>query len=142
MTPQGVYARLSVSVRLDYGYLSFSRAAPFAVFDHWSEIYCRPDFPRTHLHAGVVRDQLNGVIEIPGLDNQQASEDFCRFGERTVRHYNLAVLEPQRLGVVWAAEPFTSGPVTFPLQLLIVGKARVDHVGLFGLRVGSPLLHI
>lgn len=47
--------------------LFFDGAAAFAFLNHRGQIVGRADFPGTHFDAGVIRDQLNRVIQVPGL---------------------------------------------------------------------------
>ena len=54
--------------------------------------------PAPHPNGGMLRHQLDGVVQVPGLEHQDAAELFLRFSERAIGDGHLAVLVPHCVG--------------------------------------------
>src|SRR5687768_5566124 len=59
-------------------------AARFALPDHFAQIGGGTDFPRTELRARMLRDQVDGVIQVARLEDHDAAELLLGFSERPV----------------------------------------------------------
>jgi hypothetical protein len=75
-----------------------------AFADEWRHVLGGTDLKGAHLHAGVLRHQLDGVGQVRGLEDQDAPQLPFRLGKGAVGDGHLAVPVPQRGGVPGALE--------------------------------------
>jgi hypothetical protein len=57
----------------------------------------------------VLRNQLKGVIQVVGLENDEPGQLTLGLRAGTIRDENASVLEPQSRGVAGALQPFSAG---------------------------------
>jgi len=63
--------------------------------DHLRKVRRRPDLERTSFHSRMLRDQLNGMLEISRLENENSPDLFFRLGVWAIRDRRFAVLPSQ-----------------------------------------------
>ena len=61
-----------------------------------AEVFYGPNLERPDAHAGMTRDELDGLVEVARLQEQNAADLLLRFRERAVRDRDRAVAKPQR----------------------------------------------
>src|SRR5262245_47749447 len=85
---------------------------PFTL--HFGVTRRRPNFNRTAAHW-VFRHQLDGVVQIPGLDDPESSQLLLRFRVWPVGHRHFSILQTQSGCVSGVVEPFPANDVAiFP----------------------------
>src|SRR5262245_56467659 len=86
----------------------FCRKAPtLALVNHPGHVLHRANLPGPHLHAGVPGNQLNGFVEVSGLEDQEPAQRFLGLGVRPVRDRHPAVPVPKGGSFFRALEPFS-----------------------------------
>jgi hypothetical protein len=96
----GHRACLGVPGDLDDDHETHSRSSQALTrLDVRSHVLNRTDFERADLHAGVLRHQLDGVVQVPGLEDQEPVELFLCLDKGAVRGRDLPVSAAQRDGV-------------------------------------------
>src|SRR5262245_32414012 len=75
--------------------LFVSSASLFTLVDHSGEVCGRTYLERPRLHAGMLRHQLNRVIQVAGFQDKDAADLLLRFGIGAVGDGHLAILPAQ-----------------------------------------------
>src|SRR5215831_15188467 len=92
----------------------------------------RMEFPdRSHLDAAVtghrnLRGHLDGLIQIPGLDQNEPAQLFFGLGEGTVSGGQLAVPHPDGGGRLDRLQGMGSEEVASSPKIVIISQAFVD----------------
>src|SRR5258706_7366556 len=100
---------------------------PLAVADHLGQVVGRTNLPRPLLHARMLGHQLDGMVQVPRLQNEYPAELLFRLGIRAVGDRDFPVVEPQGGGAPRALERFAAGKVTVLFKQIVVGEALVHH---------------
>src|SRR5713226_5776001 len=58
----------------------------------------RPDLDGAQVHGRKFRRQLDGLIQVPGVNDSKPAQELLRLGKRTIADGQLAVPAPQRRG--------------------------------------------
>src|SRR5262245_1646434 len=90
----------------------------------------------------MLRHQLNRVIQILGLEDQDAAQLLLGLGVGTVGNRYLPVLEPQGSRALRRLEGFPAGKVPVLAKDVVVGKALIDESVHLALGHRLPLLGI
>jgi hypothetical protein len=102
--------------------ISFCRLRPpplsFAV--HFSLVRRRADFDGASPNGRMLRHQLDGVVQVPGFEDEEAGQLLFGLRVGTISDRDFSALKPQRSGGLSALEPFSPNDVpVFPKQLVV-----------------------
>src|SRR5215471_5366381 len=75
-----MYLQTSVNRVREPALLLSNRAPLFAFTDRAAKVLNGTNLPGAHFYPGMVGYQLNGMIEVPRLQDQQSPQEFLCFG--------------------------------------------------------------
>jgi hypothetical protein len=109
--------------------------APLALPDHFGQVSNRANLEGSRLHTGVIRHQLDGVVQVRGFEPAQL---LFRLGIGAIGDCHVAVLPSQGGGFSSALEHFATHKVTPLSKHAVVGKALVHQSATLTLGHGVP----
>src|SRR5262245_11368152 len=108
--------------------LPAAAGAPLLAFaDHRVQVRRRTDLERTRAHTGVLRHELDGVLEIARFEYQDSPQLLLGLREGTVDGRYLAVAKAQGDRGARRLQGLASGEMAVAAQLLVVSEAAVDE---------------
>src|SRR5438094_9269418 len=75
----------------------------------------------------MLRDKLNGMIEVSRLKDENAAELFFGFRIGAVGRCHLAVLPIQGQGGLRPLKRFSAGPVPAGAKMVVIFQACIEH---------------
>ena len=101
---------------------------------HFGPVRRRANLDGSSPDGRVLRHQLDGVVQIPGFEDEKTGQLFLRLRIRTICDGHFSVLKPHGSGVLSALEPFPANDMAALPKLLVVGE-KLFH-GSFPLAFG------
>jgi hypothetical protein len=84
------------------------------------------DLTRPGSNPRMLAHQLNGVIQVPGFQKQNATELFLGLGERAIRDSDFSILETQGRGIPGRLERFSPQKMPTAAKLVVVSKTLIE----------------
>ena len=123
-----VSVSLSQAQTISIGSFDGSRSPPpLALLYDFAQIRNRPYLIRSQLHAWMLRDKLNGKIEVSRLKDEKACELFLGFRIGAVGRRDFAVFPVQGQRGLRRLKRYFGNKMPAGAQMIIVLKAFVEH---------------